>query len=69
MTATTRRSRSIVPGRRQRHHSFDESVDEPAKVIEGEPTEIESGIPAEENEPLERVEKNDSLDTPACEEE
>lgn len=69
MKAATRQSHSIGPRRRQRHHSFDESVDEPAKVIEGEPAEIERGIPAEENEPLERIDKSDSLDTPAFEEE
>jgi hypothetical protein len=58
---------TTVPKRRQRHYSYDESVDEPAKLIEDEPAEIEEEVPAEENEPVERVEK-DSRDTPAFEE-
>jgi hypothetical protein len=69
MKAAGGQSRSIIPRQRQKHHSYDESVDEPAKVIEGEPAEIEREVPAEENEPLERIEKNDRLDTPAFEEE
>ncbi len=60
-------SSSIVPKRRQKHHSYDESVDEPAKLIEDEPVEIEEEVPAEENEPLERIEKEDNSDTPAFE--
>ena len=50
----------IVPKRQRRHYSYDENVDEPAKLIEDEPVEIEEEVPAEENEPLERVEKNDN---------
>ncbi len=58
----------IVPKRRKRHYSYDESVNEPAKLIEDEPMEIEQEIPAEENEPLERIEENNNSDTPAFEE-
>lgn len=56
------------PKRRERHHSHDESVDKPAKLIEDEPVEIEEEIPAEENQPVERVEGNDRSDPPAFEE-
>ena len=67
-TVTGGESGAIVPKRRQRHYSYDESVDEPAKLIEDEPVEIEEEVPAEENEPLERVEENNKSDTPAFEE-
>jgi len=43
--------RAIVPRRRQRHYSYDESLDEPAKLIADEPVEVEAEAPAEENEP------------------
>jgi hypothetical protein len=56
------------PKRRERHHSYDESVDEPAKLIEDEPVEIEEEIPAEENESVEQVEENNKSDSPAFEE-
>ncbi len=44
-----------VPKRRQRHHSYDESVDQPARLIADESVEVEAEIPAEENEPVERI--------------
>lgn len=57
-----------IPRRRQKHHSYDESVDEPAKLIEDEPVDIEEATPLEENEPVESAdEKNDV--GPAYEEE
>jgi hypothetical protein len=56
------------PKRRERHHSYDESVHEPAKLIEQEPVEIEEEIPAEENESVERAEENNKSDPPAFEE-
>jgi hypothetical protein len=56
------------PKRRERHHSYDESVDEPAKLIEDEPVEIEEESPAKENESVERVEENNESDPPAFEE-
>jgi len=52
----------IVPKRRKRHHSYDESVDEPAKLLEEEPVEIEESTPAEENEPVEGAKENDKSD-------
>jgi hypothetical protein len=57
-----------IPKRRQRHYSYDESVDEPAKLIENEPVEVEAEVPAEENEPVERIEREDEPASPAFEE-
>jgi len=61
-------SSSTVPKRRQKHLSFDESLDESAKLIEEEAVEIEQEAPAEENEPLESVEETKTPDPPAFEE-
>jgi hypothetical protein len=58
----------VIPKQRKRHHSYDESVDEPAKLIESEPVELEEEVPAEENEPVERIEQDENSDTPAFEE-
>jgi hypothetical protein len=60
---------SVIPNGRQRHHSYDESVDESARLIEEEQTEIEAEVPAEENEPVERGEKDEPPATPAFEDE
>jgi hypothetical protein len=67
----TKLVRSIVsgPDPRKRHHSFDESLDEPAKLLEDEATDVEEERPAEENEPVEQVEKPDPSDSSAFEEE
>jgi hypothetical protein len=67
-TAIVGQSDSNVPKRRQKHLSYDESVDEPAKLIEDEAVEIEQELPAEENEPLESIEETKTSDTPAFEE-
>ena len=59
-TANDKRSNRTIPKQRQKHHSYDESVDEPAKLIEDEPVDIEEAVPLEENEPVEGTdEKND----------
>ncbi len=58
-----------VPKRRQRHHSYDESVDEPPKLIADEAADVEAEVPAEENEPVERIERDDTPAPPAFEEE
>ena len=60
--------RAIVPKRRQKHYSYDESLDEPGKLIADEPVEIEREVPAEENEPVEGTEANNSTESPAFEE-
>lgn len=56
------------PRRRPKHHSFDESVDEPAELIENEPVDIQGEVPAEPNRPVERVEPEDKSSSPAFEE-
>ena len=61
-----RKARS-VPKKRQRHYSYDESVNEPAKLLEEEAVEIEEEIPAEDNEAVERTEPEDRV-LPAFEE-
>jgi hypothetical protein len=56
------------PKRRERHHSYNEDVDQPSKLIADEPVEIEEEIPADENEPVERIEENNESDPPIFEE-
>ncbi len=56
-----------IPKRRQKHYSYDESLDEPGKLIADEPVEIEREVPAEENEPVEGT-TNNSTEPPAFEE-
>ncbi|MEX0751799.1 MAG: hypothetical protein WD073_02605 [Xanthobacteraceae bacterium] len=58
----------LGPKRRKRHYSYDESVDEPAKLIEEEPVEVEKEVPGEENEPVEGIEENNKPDLPVFEE-
>jgi hypothetical protein len=60
--------RAIVPKRRQKHYSYDESVDEAGKLIADEPVEIEREVPAEENEPVGGTEANNSTESLAFEE-
>jgi len=54
----SQRRGDAVPKRRKRHYSYDESVDEPAKLIEDEPCEVEEETPADGNEPIEQVEED-----------
>jgi len=42
------------PKKRQRHYSYDENLDEPGKLIDHEPTDVEHAVPADENEPVEQ---------------
>jgi hypothetical protein len=49
----------VVPKKRARHHSYDESVDEPAKLLEQEAVEIEKEIPSEDTPAIERLEPDD----------
>ncbi len=51
---------AFVPKRSRRHYSYDESLDEPGKLIADEPVEVEREAPAEENESVEGTEENDS---------
>jgi len=45
--------------RKGRRRSYDESLDEPAKLINDEPVDVEKETPAEENDPVERPEPED----------
>jgi len=49
----------VAPKKRQKHHSYDESVDEPAKLLEQEAVEIEREIPSEDTPAIERIEPDD----------
>lgn len=39
----------VEPKRRKRHYSYDENVNEAAKLISDEPVDVEHEVPAEEN--------------------
>lgn len=52
------------PKRRQRHYSYNENVDEPPKLIEDEPVEIEEERPAEEKQPVEKIEDDREPEPP-----
>jgi hypothetical protein len=65
---TAGRRHALVPKRRQRHYSYNESLDEPGKLIADEPTAVEDEAPAEENEPVEGAEPNNTVGPPAFEE-
>jgi hypothetical protein len=56
------------PKTRGKHFSYDESVEESAKLIIEEAVEVEAEVPAEENEPVESVDAEDHPPTPAFEE-
>ncbi|HTV32071.1 MAG TPA: hypothetical protein VME69_03080, partial [Methylocella sp.] len=62
-------SAKAVPKKRQSHHSYDESVDEPARLIENEPADVEAEVPAEENEPVEQSEQENKPSSAVFEEE
>lgn len=51
-----------------KRHSYNENVDEPAKLIEDESVEIEREAPAGKNEPIEGTEENGKPDAPVFEE-
>jgi hypothetical protein len=50
--------------KRRKHYSFNESVDEPAALIEDEPTDIQAANPLDENEPVERIDESNSVELP-----
>lgn len=60
------RSGTIVP-KRPKHHSFDESVDEPAKLINEEAVDVEEAVPLEDNESVESADDRNDVG-PAFEE-
>lgn len=59
---------AVGPKQRQQHYSYDENVDEPAKLIEDEATEIEQEVPANENESIEGQQDKEKHEPPAFEE-
>jgi len=65
---SAQRRHAIVPKARQRHHSYEESLHELAKLIADKPTDVAKEAPAEENEPVERIEANNTAGPPAFDE-
>jgi hypothetical protein len=49
-----------APKERPRHHAYDESVNEPANLLEQEAVEIEKEISTEDTRAIERIEPADS---------
>jgi hypothetical protein len=58
-----------VPKRHQRHFSYDEGVDEAPSLIAVEAADVEAEIPCDENEPVERVERDEASAPPAFDDE
>jgi hypothetical protein len=52
--------RESGPKKREKHHSYDESVDEPGKAIELEAVDIEKETPSEDRAAIERAERDDA---------
>jgi hypothetical protein len=50
---------NAIPKTRHPRRSYNENVDEPAKLIESEPVDVEAETPAEENAPVEGIEQED----------
>jgi hypothetical protein len=69
MQSAARSKTAQIGPKKRRHHSYDESTDEPARLIEKEPVEVEAEVPAEENEPVERTDQDDTSAPPAFEDE
>ena len=44
-----------VPPRRDRHYSYDECSDKPAKLLDDQPAEIQRQTPAYDNDHVERA--------------
>jgi hypothetical protein len=59
---------TTVPKKRQKHHSFDESVDEPAKLLDEEAVDVEEATPLEDNESVEGADEQNNGIGPAFEE-
>ncbi len=57
---------TAVPRKPRSRHSFDENLDEPSKLIEQEPADVQSEIPDEGNAPVEPIEEADEGAGPAA---
>jgi hypothetical protein len=63
-TPTIAKLRAAGPKRRKRHYSYDENVNEAAKLIEDEPVDVEREVPADENPPEQTVESEPDEGSP-----
>ena len=59
---------TIIPKLRRGHHSYDESLDEPAKLIEAEPVAIENEGPSGDSRPIENIDESKEKESSAFEE-
>jgi hypothetical protein len=57
-------TRGLQGPRRDRHYSYNEGVDEPGQLLDDEPVEIEAEVPADENEPEQRVDEGGRAGSP-----
>jgi hypothetical protein len=55
MSGEAMRVQTILGPKRKRHYSYDESVNEPARLIEEETVDIEGANAEDQNEPVEQV--------------
>ena len=65
--ATTLETDAELCKRRRWRNAYEEGADEPAKLIEKETVEVQAEVPAEENESVETIERQDKPETPAFE--
>lgn len=56
------------PKQRDKHYSYDESLDEAPKLIESETVEIEAEVPCDTSEPVEGVTQEEEKLPPVFEE-
>ena len=54
--------------RRRKRHSYDETLDEPAKLIEAEPVAIENEGPSEDSRPIENIDESKEKESSVFEE-
>jgi hypothetical protein len=59
MAPAARDGNAGIPKSRKMHHSYDESADEAARLIDHEPVEVEAELPADENPSIEGNEQED----------
>ena len=66
--AACRHGSDAGPKQKKKHYSYDENIDEPAKLIDEETVEIERSVPIDENESVEQIDKSENSMPPAFEE-
>jgi hypothetical protein len=57
---------TVVPRKPRSRHSFNENLDEPEKLIEQEPADVEAEVPDEGNAPVEPAEDRSNDATPSA---